>query len=206
MNNEVRFLSAEGTCDRVVAARLKPGTDLIGGIMAVCRAHNIEQGYISCVIGSLKQVEYVIPMIDASALSGIRYSDPITISGPIEFTSGQGVICQSQDGELLIHFHGCFCGPDGQSLAGHFSAGGNPVLVTAEMILTEISGMRMMRRMDPEVGLMILSLEQGGGIGMPSELNRGCILTGAADPRRRFDGIRHGPPGGPPSACCPNIG
>lgn len=165
MDNEVRFLSAEGTCNRVVAARLKPGADLIGGIAAVCRAHNIKQGYISCVIGSLKQAQYVLPITDASTPSGIRYGDPITVSGPIEFTSGQGVICQSQDGELLIHFHGCFCGPDGQSMAGHFSAGGNPVLVTAEMILTEISGMRMMRRMDPEVGLMMMTLEQGEGQG-----------------------------------------
>ena len=160
-NNEVRFLAAEGRCGRFVAARLRPGTDLIGGIMAVCRAHNIKQGYISCVIGSLKQAQYVLPITDASTPSGIRYGDLITIGGPIEFTSGQGVICQSPDGELMIHFHGCFCGPDGQSLAGHFSAGGNPVLVTAEIIITEISGMRMMRRMDPEVGLMMMSLEQG---------------------------------------------
>jgi predicted DNA-binding protein with PD1-like motif len=159
MDNEVRFLAAEGRCDRVIAARLRPGTDLIGGIAAVCRVHNIKQGYISCVIGSLKQVEYVLPVTDASTPSGIRYCDPIRLGGPIEFISGQGVICQSPDGELLIHFHGCFCDPDGKTLAGHFSAGGNPVLVTAEMILTEISGTHMMRRPDPEVGLMMLSLE-----------------------------------------------
>lgn len=159
MDNEVRFLAAEGTGGRVIAARLRPGTDLIGGIAAVCRAHNIKQGYISCVIGSLRQVEYVLPVTDASTPSGIRYSDPIKAGGPIELISGQGVICQSPEGELLIHFHASFCDPAGKTLAGHFSAGGNPVLVTAEMILTEISGTRMMRRPDPEVGLMMLSLE-----------------------------------------------
>jgi hypothetical protein len=159
MDNEIRFLSAEGTCGRLVAARLRPGTDLIGGITAVCRAHNIQQGYLSCVIGSLKQAQYLLPIIDTSTASGIRYSEPITVSGPIEFTSGQGVICQSPDGELLIHFHGCFCGPDGTSLAGHFAAGGNPVLVTADIIISEINGMRMVRRMDPEVDLMMMSLE-----------------------------------------------
>ena len=161
MDDDVRFLSAEGRCNRVVAVRLKPGTDLIGGIAAACSTHNIKQGCISCVIGSLKQVQYVLPITDASTPSGIRYGDPIKVSGPIEFTSGQGVICRSQDGEPLIHFHGCFCGPDGQSLAGHFSAGGNPVLVTAEIIISEISGMNMMRRMDPEVGFMMMSPEQG---------------------------------------------
>jgi uncharacterized protein len=159
MDHEVRFLSAEGTCGRIIAARLKPGADLIGGIMAVCRAHNIQQGYISCVIGSLKQAQYVLPIADVSTPSGIRYGDPITVGGPIEFISGQGVICQSPDGELLIHFHGCFCDPDGQSLAGHFSAGGNPVLVTADIIISEINGILMLRRMDPEVGLMMMSLE-----------------------------------------------
>lgn len=160
MDKEIRFLSAEGACGRFIAARLKPGADLIDGIAAVCHAHKIKQGYISCVIGSLKQAQYVLPVTDASTPSGIRYSDPITVSGPIEFTSGQGVICQSQDGELLIHFHGCFCGANGQSLAGHFSAGGNPVLVTADIIISEIKGMQMMRRLDPEVGLMMMSLEQ----------------------------------------------
>ena len=159
MDNEVRFLSAEGASGRLVAARLKPGTDLIGGIAAVCRTHKIKQGYIGCVIGSLRQAKYVLPITDASTPSGIRYGDPVIVKGPVEFISGQGVICQSPEGELQIHFHGCFCDPDGKNLAGHFSAGGNPVLVTAEMVITEISGMRMMRRMDPEVGLMMMSPE-----------------------------------------------
>lgn len=159
MGKEVRFLSGEGTCGRIVAARLKPGTDLIEGIEAACRAHKIKQGFISCVIGSLKQVQYLLPILDSSTPSGIRYSDPIIVNGPIEFTSGQGVICQSPEGEPMIHFHGCFCDADGKSLAGHFSAGGNPVLVTADIIISEINGMRMMRRMDTEVGLMMMSLE-----------------------------------------------
>jgi predicted DNA-binding protein with PD1-like motif len=44
IDNEVKGLAAEGTCGRLIAARLRPGTDLIGGIVAVCRAHNIKQG------------------------------------------------------------------------------------------------------------------------------------------------------------------
>jgi predicted DNA-binding protein with PD1-like motif len=159
MENETRFLAAEGTSSRVIAARLRPGTDLIGGIAAVCRAHNIQQGYIGCIIGSLRKVEYMLPIPDASTPSGIRYSDPIQVGGPIELISGQGVICRSPEGELMIHFHANFCDPDGKSLAGHFAAGGSPILVTAEMIITEISGVRMMRRPDPEVGLMMLSPE-----------------------------------------------
>jgi uncharacterized protein len=159
MENETRFLAAAGTGGRVIAARLRPGTDLIGGIAAVCRAHQIQQGCIGCIIGSLRKVEYALPIADATTPSGIRYSDPIKVDGPIELISGQGVICQSPEGELMIHFHASFCDTDGKSLAGHFVAGGNPVLVTAEMIITEISGMRMMRRPDPEVGLMMLSPE-----------------------------------------------
>jgi predicted DNA-binding protein with PD1-like motif len=159
MDNETRFLAGEGTGGRVIAARLRPGTDLIGGIAAVCRAHNIRQGYIGCIIGSLRKVEYMLPLTDETTPSGIRYSDPIRVGGPIELIGGQGVICQSPEGELMIHFHANFCDPDGKSLAGHFAAGGNPILVTAEMIITEISGVRMMRRPDPEVGLMMLSPE-----------------------------------------------
>ncbi|MCE5262521.1 MAG: DNA-binding protein [Deltaproteobacteria bacterium] len=156
MDSETRFLAAEGRTDRVIAARLRPGTDLIGGIAAVCHKHDIRQGYISCVIGSLRQAVYALPVPDASSASGIRYSDPIKVGGPIELIAGQGVICRSPEGELMIHFHAAFCDPDGKGLAGHFSTGGNPVLVTAEMIITEISGMCMFRRHDPEVGLMML--------------------------------------------------
>lgn len=162
MDKETRILSGEGAGGRLIAVRLKPGVDLIGGITEACRAHGIRQGYISCVIGSLRQVQYVIPVVDTSKPAGIKYCDPITLPGPIEFTSGQGVICQSPEGELSIHFHGCFCNSSGQSLAGHFFAGGNPVLVTAEIIITEINGMNLMRRTDPEVGLMMMSPEAGG--------------------------------------------
>ncbi|OPY87229.1 MAG: hypothetical protein A4E71_01143 [Smithella sp. PtaU1.Bin162] len=161
MDNEVRFLSMVGTGGRLIAARLKPGTDLMGGITEVCRFHDIKQGYISCVLGSLRQAQYLLPILDTSTPSGIRYSDPITVGGPIEFTSGQGVICQSPEGELMIHFHGCFCASDGKSLAGHFSTGGNPVLVTADIIISEITGMRLMRRLDAEVGLLMMSPEKG---------------------------------------------
>jgi predicted DNA-binding protein with PD1-like motif len=127
MDNETRFLAGEGTGGRVIAARLRPGTDLIGGIAAVCRAHNIRQGYIGCIIGSLRKVEYMLPLTDETTPSGIRYSDPIRVGGPIELIGGQGVICQSPEGELMIHFHANFCDPDGKSLAGHFAAGGNPI-------------------------------------------------------------------------------
>ncbi len=45
-----------------------------------------------------------------------------------------------------------------------------------------------MRRMDTgSGGLMMMSLEQGEEQGMFSELNRGCILAGVADTRRRFE-------------------
>lgn len=159
MDNETRFLAAEGRAERIIVARLLPGTDLIGGIAAVCRMHDIRQGYIGCVIGSLREAVYALPVPDASTPSGIRYSDPIQVGGPIELIGGQGVICQSPEGELLIHFHANFCDPDGKSLAGHFTTGGNPVLVTAEMVITEISGLSMLRRPDPEVGLMMLSPE-----------------------------------------------
>ena len=41
----------------------------------------------------------------------------------------------------------------------HFSAGGNPVLATIDLVIVEFDGAKLMRRYDPESGLMVFSPE-----------------------------------------------
>lgn len=159
MEKHKGFVSVEAHKGRTIVARLLPGTDLVSGIEAVCKAHHVQYGYFASVIGSLQKATYVIAVPDATALLGFKYCDPIEQSGPIELICGQGVICQSESGELMIHLHAQVETSDQKAFGGHFSAGGNPVLATVDLVIVEVDGAKMMRRFDPESGLIMLSPE-----------------------------------------------
>ena len=153
------FVSVEAHKGRTIAARLLPGTDLVDGIEAVCRTHNVKYGYFASVMGSLQKATYVIAVPDAAAPLGFKYCDPITEEGPIEFICGQGVICQSDKSELMLHLHAHGVTPSGKNFGGHFSSGGNPVLATIDLVVVEVEGAKLMRRYDPAVGLIMFSPE-----------------------------------------------
>ena len=59
----------------------------------------------------------------------------------------------------MIHLHAHGVTPDGKNFAGHFSAGGNPVLATIDLVIVEVDGAKLMRRHDPVVGLVMFSPE-----------------------------------------------
>ena len=151
MEKNKSFVSVEAHKGRTIAARLLPETDLVTGIEEVCRVHHIQYGYFASVIGSLQQATYVIAIPEPSAPLGFKYCERIIEKGPIEFICGQGVICQSEKNELLIHLHAHGVTPDGKNFAGHFSAGGNPVLATIDLVIVEVDGAKLMRRYDPQV-------------------------------------------------------
>ena len=53
-----QFHSAQGRMDRVIVARLLPGTDLLEGLQAVCEKHGLRNGVVISAIGSLDGVRY----------------------------------------------------------------------------------------------------------------------------------------------------
>lgn len=154
-----QFVSVEAHKGRTIAAHLKPGTDLVSGIEAVCQKHHIEYGYFGSVMGSLSKATYIIPLKDPTQPLGFRFCEPIEVEGPIDLLGGQGVICQSEKGELMIHLHAQGVTPDRVVFGGHFSAGGNPVLATIDLVIVEFDGAKLMRRYDPQSGLMVFSPE-----------------------------------------------
>ena len=159
MSPDKQFVSVEAHKGRTIAAHLKPGTDLVSGIEAVCQKHHIEYGYFGSVMGSLSQATYIIPLKDPTQPLGFRFCEPIEVEGPIDLLGGQGVICQSEKGERMIHLHAQGVTPDRVVFGGHFSAGGNPVLATIDLIIVEFDGAKLMRRYDPQSGLMVFSPE-----------------------------------------------
>lgn len=160
MEKTAGFVAAEAHKGRTIVARLLPGTDLVTGIEQVCAAHHVQYGYFGSVIGSLQRATFVIAVPDAAALLGFKYCEPIELAGPIELVGGQGVICRSEAGEIMVHLHAQGVTPTQQTFGGHFSAGGNPVLATVDLVIVEVDGAKLLRRFDPECGLAMLSPER----------------------------------------------
>ena len=159
MEKRREFIAVDAHKGRTIVARLTPGTDLVTGIDLVCKAHNIKYGYFGSVIGSLQKAKFVIAIPDANELLGFKYGDPVEIAGPIEVICGQGVICQSEQGERMIHLHVQCVTSEHRSFGGHFSAGDNPVLATIDLVIVEVDGAKMLRRFDPESGMVMMSPE-----------------------------------------------
>ena len=74
MTQDKIFVSVEAHKGRTIAAHLKPGTDLVSGIEAVCQKHHIQYGYFASVMGSLAKATYILPLKDATQPLGFRFS------------------------------------------------------------------------------------------------------------------------------------
>ena len=157
---EVRFKAAQGRIGRVIAARLLPGTDLIEGIEKVCEKYGVKYGLIGCSIGSLRKAAfmYLVPMPETKV--GAGYTPPFELPGPIEFLGGMGVICESEKGEKMIHFHGVVSDRLDRVYGGHFVKGKNPILVTMDLMIIEVEGIKMLRKYDEETDLINFAPEQ----------------------------------------------
>jgi predicted DNA-binding protein with PD1-like motif len=148
----IRIQSLASEAGRRIVGRLLPGTDLINGIEAMCQQHQVAGATIVSAIGSLTQAQLVYAVPDETGKIGIRYHDPVTVGGPLEILACQGMIGRSGSGELSVHLHGLVSDPTMRVIGGHFLAGGNPVLATAEILIQECSDVRMIREQDKETG------------------------------------------------------
>lgn len=147
--------TAVGGVRRVVAVRLEPGEDLLGGIQEACERHGIKHGAVVSGIGSLRKANFCTPVELPETKFGYGYSEPTTMEGPIELIAVSGVIGEGEKGETLLHIHCCFGDRVGNSYAGHLIEG-NPILATADLVIEEFSGIRMERRFNQEMGLYLV--------------------------------------------------
>jgi predicted DNA-binding protein with PD1-like motif len=161
--SETRVISSTGRFGRALVIRLRPGTDLFRGIRAACEKHGVRGGMISCVFGSLQKccLGYVRPSSEPHMRSGLDY---IRLTGPIEFSSAQGTITETGDGGIFIHIHGVVADRHNRCYAGHFIEGENIVLANMEVVIAEIVGMKMGRKVEPELGWELLDPTPGAKI------------------------------------------
>jgi len=144
-----------GNLSKVVMLRVLPGSDIIEGIEETCRDLHINGGAITCCIGSLQRASFLIA-VPLNNKIGAGYSEPKTVDGPLEFLSAQGMIGEEKDGGLFVHLHGILSDKNGDVCGGHLIRGGNPVLITCEIMISTVEGIRMKRRYDPETEMKLL--------------------------------------------------
>lgn len=154
----LRFDAGEAQV-RTFILRLRPGTDLMEGIRGFCEERGIRSGAITTLLGSLRQVRYVYPVVAPGTRAGLKYCDPIVVEGPIEVLCGSGTIgVMKSDGTTVVHLHAAFADPKGRVLGGHLLEGGGAVAVTAEVVIDALDGVSLTRAVDGETDMPVFSL------------------------------------------------
>jgi hypothetical protein len=139
--------------------RLHPGQDLIEGITEACLTHELKSGAITSCIGSLQRASFftVVPLPNKT---GGGYGDPVVKEGPLELVSAQGTIGWDVEANLLIHMHGALADSRGNVFGGHLIKGKCPILITCEIMIAFLEGVRALQRYDPETDLKLLGFIQ----------------------------------------------
>jgi predicted DNA-binding protein with PD1-like motif len=153
MSSEQRFWSVEGKSNRMIVARILPGSDLILGLIEVCQRYNVKAGGIASMIGSLKTAQYQAIQADPNSKTGASFTERLTAEGPIELLSGQGLICQREDG-MFIHLHATMVDKNQKVFGGHIERGYCTVLNTLEVIIVEGEDILLSREYDDETGFI----------------------------------------------------
>lgn len=155
--SEVRVNYACGKPGKMIAARILPGTDLLTGLEEICDQNGVKYGAVNC-FGSFSAAGYMY-LVPMDAKMGAGYGDVIKQDGPIEFLSGTGIITQTDKGATELHFHGTMCDKDGKVFGGHIVKGECPVLTTVDVVITEATGVEMIRKYDEETDLTQVFVE-----------------------------------------------
>ncbi len=129
--------------------------DLVTGIADACRRRGIRAGAIASCIASLRRASFftVVPMDNKT---GGGYSDPRHLTEPVEVVCGQGTIGEEQNGETCVHLHAAFSDSQGHAHGGHLIPGTCPVLITSEIVILPLEGIRLVRTFDADADMPLL--------------------------------------------------
>lgn len=145
---------AKGSFRNIYAIRFEPGEDVLLGLQKFCEDHGVGHGAILSGIGSLEGCSFFDPDELPGKPGLYGYGAPIELPCPIELTSLSGIICTEESGKPSLHVHATFADKEGKEYGGHFKEG-NRVLTTVELVISELGGINMSRRTDPNRGVMV---------------------------------------------------
>lgn len=149
---------AQGKLGRVIAVRLKPGTDVLLGLQEACERNGINNGVILSAIGSLQDPHFCNP-VELPTKAGYGYGETLHLTGPIELTNASGIICHDDEGNTNLHVHLTVTDRHGTAHGGHLVEG-TKVLLTVDVILAEIEGLVMGRKFDTELEVPLFAPRQ----------------------------------------------
>ena len=149
---------AQGKLGRVVALRLKPGTDVLLGLEEACKRSGINNGVILSAIGSLDSPHFC-DVVEVPTKAGYGYGEVLHLTGPIELTAGSGIICHDDQGNTNLHVHMSLSDRYGNAHGGHLVEG-TKVLLTVDVIIAEIEGVVMGRKFDEELEVPLFAPRQ----------------------------------------------
>lgn len=150
---------AQGELKRVIAVRLRPGTDVLLGLEEACRRAGINNGVILSAIGSLDGVQFCNPVELPEKKAGYGYGETLHLTGPIELTSASGIICHDDQGVTNLHVHVSLSDRHGNAHGGHLVEG-TKVLLTVDVVIGEIGGLVMGRKFDEELEVPLFAPRQ----------------------------------------------
>ena len=149
---------AQGKLGRVVALRLKPGTDVLLGLEEACKRSGINNGVILSAIGSLDSPHFC-DVVEVPTKAGYGYGEVLHLTGPIELTNASGIICNDDEGNTNLHVHMTLTDRHGNAHGGHLVEG-TKVLLTVDVIIAEIEGLVMGRKFDEELEVPLFAPRQ----------------------------------------------
>ena len=149
---------AQGKLGRVIALRLKPGTDVLLGLEEACKRNNINNGVILSAIGSLDSPHFCNP-VELPTKAGYGYGETLHLTGPIELTNASGIIYHDDEGKTNLHVHMTLTDRHGNAHGGHLVEG-TKVLLTVDVIIAEIEGLVMGRKFDNELEVPLFAPRQ----------------------------------------------
>ncbi|GAF23801.1 MULTISPECIES: PPC domain-containing DNA-binding protein [Shouchella] len=143
------------TNNQVLYGSLGVGDDLMDGILAICKEHQIHSGMVTC-IGSLDKTGFTVFKVNEKNRPD-GYADPFTIHEPVELIQATGFICQDESGDLDMHLHGLVERMDGSIHAGHFLRGYNKVCITVEFTLIHSHDVTAIRKYNAALNYKTIS-------------------------------------------------
>ena len=90
---------------------------------------------------------------------GYGYGRVLSLDETIELTGAGGVICSDASGNINLHIHLSMSDKNGKAYGGHLVEG-TKVLMTADIVLGEIEDISMLRELDPDMDVYLLSPQQ----------------------------------------------
>ncbi|MBT0666123.1 DUF296 domain-containing protein [Geobacter pelophilus] len=139
-----------GKSGRIVVARFTDGEDIIGGVSDICRKENIRAAYFS-IVGGIRRGRYVV---------GPESEDmpPVPVWRELSESheaTGFGTIFWYED-QPKLHFHGSYA--KGDSVKGGCLREDSETFLVLEVVITEILDVNAVRELDPDSGMVLLTL------------------------------------------------